>query len=490
MNIKKAKEQIKKTVISYLEKDEYGNKLIPANKQRPVFLVGAPGIGKTDIMIQIARELNIGYVSYSLTHHTRQSALGLPVIVDKKYGNETYKVSEYTMSEIIASVYDVIEQSGNDQGILFIDEINCVSETLAPSMLQFLQYKSFGAHKVPENWVIVTAGNPPEYNDSVRPFDSVILDRLKKIDVSPEFNVWKEYAYNAKVHQAVISYLDSHQNNFYVVSKDVHGDSIVTARGWTDLSSILQVYEKKNFAIDVDLIIQYIQNQKIAREFFSYYELYMKYCEEFKIDDILMGNVNSEVISKAKAGSFDERIAIIGLILSSLTKYYANIKETEEYLKQLISIIKELNTVKTSWEEKLSNTISKLDYQNMNPAISKEDIIKNKKLIDTLEKVKNDLSKIDSTEVYDYIKSNINETLKEFNKEVSTNNNYLTHAFEFIDEAFDKAEMILFVTELSINAYTMYFISRFGNEEFKKQSKSIVVDSGKFEIDKELNLLD
>ncbi len=53
-------------------------------------------------------------------------------------------MTEYTMSEIIASVYDKMEQTGNSEGILFLDEINCVSETLAPAMLQFLQGKTFG----------------------------------------------------------------------------------------------------------------------------------------------------------------------------------------------------------------------------------------------------------------------------------------------------------------------------------------------------------
>ena len=80
------------------------------------------------------------------------------------------------MSEIIASLYDVMEETGKAEGILFLDEINCVSETLAPSMLQFLQYKVFGRHSIPDGWVIVTAGNPPEYNNSVREFDLATLD--------------------------------------------------------------------------------------------------------------------------------------------------------------------------------------------------------------------------------------------------------------------------------------------------------------------------
>ena len=82
-------------------------------------------------------------------------------IEKKNYGGKEYSVSEYTMSEIIASVYDLMEDTGLTEGILFIDEINCVSETLAPSMLQFLQYKTFGRHKVPHGWIVVTAGNPP-----------------------------------------------------------------------------------------------------------------------------------------------------------------------------------------------------------------------------------------------------------------------------------------------------------------------------------------
>ena len=139
MNIREAKEQIKHAMIAYFTKDEFGNYVIPIEKQRPVFLMGPPGVGKTAIMEQIASELDVGLVSYSMTHHTRQSALGLPFIVKKTYGGREYDVSEYTMSEIIASVYDMIETTGHKEGILFLDEINCVSETLAPAMLQFLQ---------------------------------------------------------------------------------------------------------------------------------------------------------------------------------------------------------------------------------------------------------------------------------------------------------------------------------------------------------------
>ena len=95
-------------------------------------------------------------------------------------------VTDYTMSEIVASVYDYMEATGKKEGILFIDEINCVSETLAPAMLALLQNKTFGSHKIPEGWILVAAGNPPQYNKSVREFDIVTLDRVRKIEIEPD----------------------------------------------------------------------------------------------------------------------------------------------------------------------------------------------------------------------------------------------------------------------------------------------------------------
>ena len=194
MNIKRAKEEIKDTIEAYLLKDENGEYVVPSIRQRPVLLIGPPGVGKTQIMEQISRECRVGLISYTITHHTRQSAVGLPFIEKKMYGDREYAVTEYTMSEIVASIYNRMEETGLKEGILFIDEINCVSETLAPTMLQFLQCKTFGSHKIPEGWIIAAAGNPPEYNKSVREFDVVTLDRIKRIDVEPDLAVWKEYA--------------------------------------------------------------------------------------------------------------------------------------------------------------------------------------------------------------------------------------------------------------------------------------------------------
>ena len=139
--------------------------------------------------------------------------------------------------KLLTSVYDVIEKTGKKEGILFLDEINCVSETLAPAMLLFLQYKRFGNLSVPEGWVVVTAGNPPQYNKSVKDFDVATQDRLKMVEIEPELKCWKEYAYNAGIHPAITAFLETNNKYFYDIKSTVNGKEYITARGWEDLST-------------------------------------------------------------------------------------------------------------------------------------------------------------------------------------------------------------------------------------------------------------
>ena len=212
-----------------------------------------------------------------------------------------------------------MEASGLKEGILFLDEINCVSETLSPSMLQFLQYKVFGRHRVPEGWVIVTAGNPPEYNKSVREFDVVTMDRLKIMEVEADYATWKEYASEKGLHNAIVSYLDLKKEDFYHVETTVKGKSYITARGWEDLSQILLLYEEEGLVVEEMLVGQYLRNERITREFTAYYDLYNKYKNDYKIEEILSGKDSAKAEEKAKAAAFDERLSLLGMLLDKVT---------------------------------------------------------------------------------------------------------------------------------------------------------------------------
>ena len=94
MNIQEAKDSIKDAIATYLNRDVAGMFRIQRSRQRPLMLLGPPGLGKTAIVSQIAAEMNIGFVSYTITHHTRQSAIGLPMISTRSFNGAEYSVTE------------------------------------------------------------------------------------------------------------------------------------------------------------------------------------------------------------------------------------------------------------------------------------------------------------------------------------------------------------------------------------------------------------
>ena len=498
MNIKEAKEQIKNAMTAYFTKDGFGGYAIPIEKQRPVFLMGPPGIGKTAIMEQIASELGVGLISYSMTHHTRQSALGLPFIVQKNYGGREYDVSEYTMSEIIASVYDMMEETGLREGILFLDEINCVSETLAPSMLQFLQYKIFGRHRVPDGWIVVTAGNPPEYNNSVREFDIVTWDRLKRIDVEPDFGVWKEYAYLSNVHPAIISYLDVKHSDFYKIESTVDGKSFVTARGWSDLSDMIKLYEKHGLKVDNALVSQYLQNKKIARDFAVYYDLYMKYKSDYQIGEILSGKASEEIKRRAKAAKFDERLALLSLILDGVNEGMRAVANEEDMLSALLACLKEVraglsNSAADAVKllgEKASAVRAKIEKGKASSSLSAE---KRHTLNLTAAALAEEAALIgrndrpSGTAAFALMKKDFDSRVAALKKNAEAAGKKLSNAFAFLEEVFGEGqELLILVTELTINAHSSRFISRYGCKEYFAHNKELLLYERRKELIEEL----
>ncbi|MBR1739410.1 MAG: AAA family ATPase [Ruminococcus sp.] len=492
MNIKKAKEQIADTVRAYLEKDEYGRSIIPQHKQRPIFLMGPPGIGKTEIMSQVASELGIGLLSYSMTHHTRQSALGLPIIKQREYGGEVYDVSIYTMSEIIAAVYELMESSGVESGILFLDEINCVSETLTPIMLQFLQYKVFGGHKLPEGWIVVTAGNPPEYNNMVREFDIVTWDRLKRIDIEPDLTVWKEYARSTGIHGAVVTYLDIKPQNFYKIETTVSGKSFVTARGWEDLSRMLFTYEHIGIEADKELISQYLQNRQIAEDFALYYEIYKKYRSDYRIDAILDGTVDKGISERASRARFDERYSLLGLLLEAVTREAAEIHAEDA---ELMIVKRTLGELKAEYDGKNAADLLAAEIEAINDertrlkaanALSYEkdnSLLYRRELLERYRRI--------AGEGFNEVRAAYMTDVERFKAHLSDVKRHMDNSMIFCEKTFGgDRELLILVTELAADPVTARFISNYGCDEYYKHDSSLMLRERKLEIISELDRIE
>ena len=301
-------------------KDKLLYRAIKADKLSSLIFYGPPGTGKTTLAKVIAHTTSAEFKQINAT------------VAGKK-----------DMEEVVKEAKDLQGMYGK-KTILFIDEINCVSETLIPTMLQFLQCKTFGNQKVPEGWIIVAAGNPPEFNRSVREFDMVTYDRLRVINIDADLEVWREYAREREIHNAILSYLDIRPQNFYRVEADVDGLKFITARGWEDMSSLMYVYEELGISINAGVVGEFLHNEDVAEDFGAYYDLYNKYRDDYGINNILTGNAAPDIYRRMVEADYDERLTVVNLLLDTLNKHFkyaASLKaDTDNWYKSIKDKIK------------------------------------------------------------------------------------------------------------------------------------------------------
>lgn len=491
MHIKRAKQEIIDSVEAYLMKDDQGEYLIPAVRQRPILLMGPPGIGKTQIMEQVAKECKIALVSYTITHHTRQSAVGLPFIKEKSYQGQKRSVTEYTMSEIIASVYEKMETTGLKEGILFIDEINCVSETLAPTMLQFLQCKTFGNQQVPAGWIIVAAGNPPEYNKSVRDFDVVTLDRIKRIDVEENYEVWKEYAYQAEIHPAILAYLELRREYFYRMETTVDGRAFVTARGWEDLSHLLKAYDKLGKIADREVVHQYIQHWKIAKDFANYLELYKKYKKDYGFEKILEGVYSSRMLEQLKYASFDERLSVVNMLSGQLSGRFLEWVRTDRYVSLLYDYLKQYKE-SLNLDQVIQNGRKTYEQLRRAEQLTRQDDRIWTRTLEKLERFRQMALEehLEGEEAFAHIKRWFEQEVRMREEVTDAVLEALNHAFDFMEDAFgDSQEMVAFVAELNTNYYSISFLKENDCDKYYRYNKKLLFDEQRQDILNELEEL-
>ena len=451
-------------------KDKLLYRAIKADKLSSLIFYGPPGTGKTTLAKVIAHTTSAEFKQINAT------------VAGKK-----------DMEEVVKEAKDLQGMYGK-KTILFIDEINCVSETLAPMMLQFLQGKTFGNQKVPEGWVIVTAGNPPEYNKSVREFDVVTLDRIKRIDVQPDFEVWKEYAYEQGIHPAVISYLELRRKNFYRMENTVDGRIFATARGWEDLSRLIQVYETLDKEVDREVVYQYIQHPMIAKDFAAYLALYNKYKTDYAVEDLLQGKWTPITLGKIRNASLDEHLSIVGLLNGKLSQLFADCYFMDAYVTKLYGYMTEY---RDNLPEMTLESIYKKAENDFQTAKKSELLTKNEekvfiRTVDFLEKLwielrgetgsedkteNNKAVEISEKDTYERAKTAFATEADSLETQTEYISQTLQNVFDFMEAAFgDSQEMVAFITELNANFYSIWFIRENGSDQYYRHNKGLLFD--------------
>ncbi len=379
-----------------------------------------------------------------------------------------------------------MSETGLSEGILFIDEINCVSETLAPAMLQFLQCKSFGNHEIPKGWVIVAAGNPPEYNKSVREFDVVTLDRVKKILVEPDYQTWREYAYKENMHPAILSYLELRNNCFYQMETTIDGKQFATPRGWEDLSRMMEVYERLGKNITADLVGQYIQHERISQEFAEYYELYQKYQQDYQITEILQGKNSEAMVRKVSHASFDERVSVVNLLFSGTRQAVRKVMLQEEVLEKVFEVLKALkkNLASGDLAQRLEDYI--FDLKNTREKKQKEGLLERREdlcirqavtLLEDYAKLLKQHSEVRGEDAFDLVREAFGEERVSWEDEWDQAGNTLEYAFDFMEAAFyNSQEMVMFVSGINTDFYCVRFLETYECERYVRYNRDLLFE--------------
>ena len=200
-------------------------------------------------------------------------------------------------------------------------------------------------------------------NKSVRDFDIVTLDRLRRIDIEEDFASFREYASRAGIHGSIMAYLGIRNNHFYSIRTEVEGRHFVTARGWEDLSRTIQVHEKRNLPVNEGLAVQFLQDPEISRSFAVYYDLYKKYRDIYRVPDILAGRFTGPEegekleldpvrIREMKVAPFDEKLSLISLLIDALSQAFAACARDKAVQELLMREMSQVRQVLKSAENK------------------------------------------------------------------------------------------------------------------------------------------
>ena len=446
-------------------KDKLLYRAIKADKLSSVIFYGPPGTGKTTLAKVIANTTSADFTQINAT------------VAGKK-----------DMEQVVQEAQNNLGMYGR-KTILFIDEINCVSETLAPTMLQFLQCKMFGNQSVPEGWIIVAAGNPPEYNKSVRDFDVVTLDRIKKIDVDVNYDVWKEYAYQADIHPAILAYLEIRRDYFYRMETTVDGRVFATARGWEDLSQLLKTYEKLGKKADREVVHQYIQHWKIAKDFANYLELYRKYKKDYGLEKIIEGVYTKDTLERLQYAAFDERLSVVNMLIGRLGTCFKDYFLKDRFVTILYEYLK-LYRSNLQIDLVVCESRDKYEKLRKEEQMTKQEDYVRKQVLDTLESYEQ-LTKeehLDGEAAFERVKELFGNEVAGREELTEYTLAALEHAFDFMEDAFgDSQEMVSFVTELNTNYYSIQFLKENDCDKYYQYNKKLLFDKQQEEILSELN---
>ena len=199
----------------------------------PVVLIGKTGVGKSESIKDLARDMGIGFIELRLSHYQESDLIGLPFIDEKER-------THHAATDLLPDTND------KGQGILLLDEVTSAAKSMRSAVYQLLDSsRSLGRYRLPGRWLVVACGNGPDDGGDFRGIEPAFLSRGFCWRVEENLRVWKDWALKHNIHPTVIALLTYKPEYLHVMNPERPFDMIACPRNWAKLSTQIRNMEKR-----------------------------------------------------------------------------------------------------------------------------------------------------------------------------------------------------------------------------------------------------
>ena len=201
------------------------------SKQRPVFLWGAPGVGKSDLIASIAEELGGALIDVRLATCEPTDIRGIPIL-DKNTNKMIWAEPAELPSEEFCKKYPIV--------VLFLDELSACPSSLQVAAYQLILNRRIGTYKLPDNVVVIAAGNRDSDKGVSYRMSSALANRFIHLTMTVSADDWIEWAVQNKVHKDVVGFISFAKQDLYDFDPRSSGHAFATPRSWHFVSQLLE----------------------------------------------------------------------------------------------------------------------------------------------------------------------------------------------------------------------------------------------------------
>jgi len=244
------------------------------NRKVPVFLWGPPGIGKSSIVSQIAKNRDIGFIDLRLSLLDPTDLRGIPFF-DTKDNTAVWAPASF------------LPDGSVKEGILFLDELNTAAPMVQASAYQLILDRKIGEYTLPDGWAIVAAGNRESDRGVVFRMASPLANRFVHLDMEPSLEDWQVWAKRSNIDETIIAFTSYRPDALFAFNTQNDSKAFATPRTWEYVNEILLSAPEDDLLMD---LVKGAIGEELAASFLGFKSVASKLPN---IDAILDGSETS-----------------------------------------------------------------------------------------------------------------------------------------------------------------------------------------------------